>query len=499
MDISFHYFAVKTLALAAGFDGASAQTIATFSQYIDDYNAYTPRRYSNIPERLKKDSVYDVYISDSPINFNPPTTGFVDLIDLASLLLPRSQKYTVLPFHFIPHTLNDLRSHNLVTQEASMGDNSLISNCLLTACTDYQASETEADQQAALMKIGMLLHTFADTCAHQKFSGILEDNNAVTLHTVYDNITHADVTTQFEQYVNQYIKKAKEQVKQVFIRIGHGTVGHIPDFTHIEWSMTLHDQATVYRRNNTEAFVLMCRKILNYLRDCRRLPAIDDATWMPLADKLRQAFLIDISTNDDTVAYTRLLSHWSGVFKDYQYQYKAKQVFDGVLDYNTRSIAIADSNFYTFVEYAEDFLITLYGNRPRDDASEVNQVCEFNCAVPGENSNAVCPSGMSVGSLVQINGNEDLSSIVRFNDDGCVYSIRLVLNPTSGSTYNYEIQVDARGPSGAFSGSGYLYFTDLTGDSYRLSIYRSGRHMHVVDYNSRDSRITTITWANNAR
>jgi len=40
VDISFHYFAVKTLALEAGFNNDEAQRIATFSQYVDDYNAY---------------------------------------------------------------------------------------------------------------------------------------------------------------------------------------------------------------------------------------------------------------------------------------------------------------------------------------------------------------------------------------------------------------------------------------------------------------------------
>ena len=38
MDISFHYFAVKTVAFAAGFSEAEAQRIAEFSQFIDDFN-----------------------------------------------------------------------------------------------------------------------------------------------------------------------------------------------------------------------------------------------------------------------------------------------------------------------------------------------------------------------------------------------------------------------------------------------------------------------------
>lgn len=38
MDITFHYFAVKTLALEAGFPGAEAQRLAAFSQFVDDFD-----------------------------------------------------------------------------------------------------------------------------------------------------------------------------------------------------------------------------------------------------------------------------------------------------------------------------------------------------------------------------------------------------------------------------------------------------------------------------
>ena len=47
MDISFHYFAVKTVAFAAGFSEAEAQRIAEFSQFINDFNWYTLRAVSH--------------------------------------------------------------------------------------------------------------------------------------------------------------------------------------------------------------------------------------------------------------------------------------------------------------------------------------------------------------------------------------------------------------------------------------------------------------------
>lgn len=122
---------------------------------------------------------------------------------------------------------------------------------------------------------------------------------------------------------------------------------------------------------------------------------------------------------------------------------------------------------------------------------------DFICARPGENSMAVSSSGLSIDMTVAINGSSDLSGIIQFNDEGCVYSISL--EETWSFIYDYEIKVDGRGPEGISGGRGFLYFTDATGDVYELKLYRSGRHVHVLDFNSRDPTITTITWSNHRR
>ena len=100
-----------------------------------------------------------------------------------------------------------------------------------------------------------------------------------------------------------------------------------------------------------------------------------------------------------------------------------------------------------------------------------------------------------VGQTLTINGNSDLSDVIRFNDDGCVYSIRLIKNLSLGD-YNYEIEVKAHGPNGLSAVPGYLRFTDKTGDTYWLKIPNSDKKMIlVVDYNSEDPRIIKVEWS----
>jgi len=99
---------------------------------------------------------------------------------------------------------------------------------------------------------------------------------------------------------------------------------------------------------------------------------------------------------------------------------------------------------------------------------------------------------LPVGSAVSINGSTDLSSCIIGNSEGKVYGIRLVSN---AGIYSYQVQVDAQGPSGIFSGSINLAFTDQTGDTYKLAITASRREQHTVSYNSDRPSIVKITWA----
>jgi hypothetical protein len=118
---------------------------------------------------------------------------------------------------------------------------------------------------------------------------------------------------------------------------------------------------------------------------------------------------------------------------------------------------------------------------------------DFKCTSPGQNSSATSALGLQPGEQVTINGNKDLSTCIQANDGGCVYTI--VLNTNSG-TYDNELSVVAQGPKGLGSGNMYLHFTDQTGDRYSLKVFSSTRASHSVRYNSKKPAITKIEWSN---
>jgi len=104
---------------------------------------------------------------------------------------------------------------------------------------------------------------------------------------------------------------------------------------------------------------------------------------------------------------------------------------------------------------------------------------------------AVCQGGMQPGQSATVNGNSPQNCVIA-NDGGTVFAIEL---QQIAGIYDYQVRVDAQGPSGAFSGSMYLAFQDLTGDVYYLSIFSSKREWHEVSYNSSDAAIARIFWS----
>ncbi len=134
----------------------------------------------------------------------------------------------------------------------------------------------------------------------------------------------------------------------------------------------------------------------------------------------------------------------------------------------------------------------------QDNKEYSSKNSDFICERIGEDSFAISTDGITVNEVLTINGTADLSDIIRFNDGGYVKRVRLINNPSSFSLggYKYEIEVIGSGPRGFSSGSGYLRFTDKSGDTYRLALHKSEERKHVVDYSSDKPDIVKVEWSN---
>lgn len=416
MDIAFHYFAVKTLARLAGFGENDAQIIAQNSQMVDDFDLTSYWRCTNVPAYIKSNDDYDLCVSFG--FFNPAQTGFLcegmlGYTDYVNLATSRFQKYTCTPFHFIPPGESMIGEKEYRVTPAVLGDGSIISQLLEQAKEDYLAVKDEKVRHRELMRLGILLHIFADTVAHQMFSGFNAYVNLVELVSVTNNITGRDVTADYKSYIQKSLKLLKDWVPGITPAIGHMMLEHVPDLTHLTFTMEYNDGGVQrYTRNNTDAFIEMSKHILNFLRACLGLSKYEEERWQDIEEKLRKAFLTDISADKDqkqTVNYLREV--WTDAFgSTYLYDYdgeRLKKMFargnaaaktiapanvDGIgeisLDYqpsaadmklsgmdmgvggeNTELNSIlsteASNDFYDFNVIADEILIKLYGPHPR--------------------------------------------------------------------------------------------------------------------------------------
>jgi hypothetical protein len=150
MNIEFHYHITYLLSLKAGFNQEFAYKIAYSSQFVDDNNKL-------------------LEVVDSGMNL-----VYCSLPTALGSIFPSTKRDIILQsFHFLP---GNNPNKPMVTTA-----NSKLANDLL----DYALSKSDP------YLIGISSHAFADTWAHQNFSGANSDINSLN-NPFIPNIGHAD-------------------------------------------------------------------------------------------------------------------------------------------------------------------------------------------------------------------------------------------------------------------------------------------------------------------
>ena len=163
MDINFHYFAIKTIAIEAGFDPDEAQLIASYSQFVDDYSIWGNYKFKRVPEYAMELATNkgDYY------KFYTVTTGFESLADMTRLKFEKYQRDIVVPFHFIPYkNINQIdekvegREAYRTTPADHTGDN--LMDCLMKSamqkCRDSETSRLTATLKRLSSQLKMISH-----------------------------------------------------------------------------------------------------------------------------------------------------------------------------------------------------------------------------------------------------------------------------------------------------------------------------------------------------
>jgi hypothetical protein len=385
MDIFFHYYAVKIIARVAGFSIADAEMIAKYSQYVDDYNpTVLDRRYLNMPGWVEDKKMSNLLIKDGAIcNFRPMPTGFNDKIDMLVAMDEDFQKNTISSFHFIPQSKAKIDAGDRRTYPAKIsggGDGSIISILLQDAKTNFKSSKTEDEKIRALMYIGMLLHIFADTYAHQGFTGFNEPANIVTILNIKNNATNKDFgfwdKSNLEMLLNWYSKLPLLYNRA--IQTGHSLAGHLPDLSHVKYILKYTNPASgtekIQERDNTAIYMDAAKEMFRYLSECVG-KIHHESTMGILVSDLKEMFLESgriQSTYFHYNLYEHLKKMWTKKFKKYEegphplFIYKKEEIFN-----NVPYTGEMEEDFYYYNSYAEDIPIKVYGSNSAEKAEKI--------------------------------------------------------------------------------------------------------------------------------
>ncbi len=200
MDIEFHYCMTYLIAAKGGFSPEDARVIAYASQYVDD---------NDMMFHIDKGqaSAYENYISQT-----------------MNILKPKPKLMRIYPiFHFIPG--------NPEAQSGARRDGMMHwLNCTPNN-ENAQKLFNAALRSENLFRIGIATHAYADTWAHQNFTGSYSDFNA--------------------------------SITKLALDIGHAQAGHQPDEPALVWT----DNRLIENRVDNRARIIEAAKhiLLGYL------------------------------------------------------------------------------------------------------------------------------------------------------------------------------------------------------------------------------------------
>jgi Family of unknown function (DUF6765) len=299
MQKDFHYYIVYALAREAGYENNDAYSIAYSSQYVDDN---TDREYT------VTDSYSDFYvgfpdeIGKSGNLYFPIITQSVDI----TALKLSTQRYVFAPFHFVPGDNNvDIKGLN----------NPL---CTTRGCQNAVSLVQDAKKSGDPFRLGIALHTYADTWSHERFSAFHEDWNRVfktgILKNLPPNVGHGEVYNQPDEISHSWIDerfgkseidnkeralRASEEIFQ-FIKKGKRQWEDVkPDFEKLINAKDLDERIKLVREKYPDIERYdedkWFNEALSFSRDSSEVPEYDPIRGVPKPARVR---FTDVSVKD---------------------------------------------------------------------------------------------------------------------------------------------------------------------------------------------------------
>ncbi len=254
MNTDFHYCCIKTLAFKAGFTADEAEVIAYASQYTDDATEHKKIRVTGGP--VLAAPLYDGAVMDPVCTAHGGSSRFRTLLKWSRFYRKVDvQRKVLMPFHFVPPEAHVPEQRFSYVVQAT---GRIAEELVREACRHFGQGNSPDQRLYGLVKLGIALHSYADTFSHQGFSG---------RHSPKEN----DITGIRVRGSGQRWKAAglpEWFVYHAAPDIGHSEAGSLPDDGHAVWGFEYANKAGPDGiRDNPQVFLDAARRIFKVLCD----------------------------------------------------------------------------------------------------------------------------------------------------------------------------------------------------------------------------------------
>ena len=250
MQIDGHHTLTYVLSRMAGFEHTEASIVAHSAQYVDDAINYGTIKFTNGAMFSRLSSAHGIY-------------------DIKHHLNTEENLLVWVPFHFLPG--ND----GMVAGKNPKGSfiNKLICKPYSPIAVDLlDACMSDTDKPYCLHRLGITMHVFADTFAHQGFAGVIHDVNKVK-------------NLKCHNFDMGFFDNLKSKALSNSFPMGHGAALACPDMPFLNWSYTNGLNKKV-KRNNLDIYMKACEDLFEQL--CLYLDKVDREVKSPLDSDMQQ-------------------------------------------------------------------------------------------------------------------------------------------------------------------------------------------------------------------
>lgn len=244
MQVDFHHGVTYVVSRLAGLTPKEAKIVAHSAQYVDDATNDGTINFDNGALYKRMASAHKM------IDYR----NFEDL----------ANHYVWIPFHFLPGNGGLPKGQNpngSFIEKLICRPNSYVAQDMVRACI------SERDKPYGLHRLGITMHVYADTWAHQGFAGVSHEVNDIRALDTKGNVCQKYMHKMVNYFQNA-IDEATSQFVGAVNPLGHGAVLSYPDMPYKVWTYQDHQGKTVRRDNPTdflEAANGLCMSIQRFI------------------------------------------------------------------------------------------------------------------------------------------------------------------------------------------------------------------------------------------